>query len=147
MKRTFIFFSVLTYCSGTILRLPTCNKYAGTFSIVENGYKLVNSVTITTPYVDIHNCMYACMLHTKCKSCSVSTKEKICLLHHSRNEENGAYLQRMDGWTFYTTPSYVKWVSTCYSSMTFFRDIRNDFVAGNILFGNQFGNSRSSLWR
>ena len=86
-----------------MLKLPQCNKYAGRFTVIHREHKLVNSVTLALHVVDVNLCIYTCMQHLKCKSCSISEDEGMCLLHYKKNEEDNAYLVKADGWMFLET--------------------------------------------
>lgn len=94
---------LLPALSCTILRLPDCGKFDGAWTKFYSGKVLRKSKHSLVHHVTFEQCAVKCMFYPKCKSISVKDEEKMCMIHHSRHNENGTKLEMEKGWTHVET--------------------------------------------
>ncbi|XP_057302053.1 uncharacterized protein LOC130636374 [Hydractinia symbiolongicarpus] len=104
ISRLFCCLTLLFYAiNGIILRLPDCNKFDAAWTefyydeiLKGSKHSLVSDHTMV-------QCLEKCMLYPKCRSVSVKEDEKLCMLHHSRHDDEKNKLEMAEGWTHIET--------------------------------------------
>lgn len=98
----------LTHYNAHILRLPECGKYDAIWTVLYEGQKLIGAVHTVLSSLTLRQCLKKCMLYRTCKSVSVHSEENLCMIHNSRNGENGTSLETVTGWDHMETDPRVE---------------------------------------
>lgn len=100
-----------------ILRLPQCGKFDAAWTNIYEGKCLTESTHSLVSNTSYEQCLVTCMLYPKCKSISIKEDAGLCMLHHSRHDENGTKLEINDGWVHIETDDKLQNVSSLFKKL------------------------------
>ena len=95
---------VNTLVMGEVVRLPECDKFGGSFSVVKNGYKIINRDPIRIHILPVlEHCIVHCIEQDNCQSICYHSGNKTCELHDVNQTDSTVNISPVEGWDYLQT--------------------------------------------